>query len=108
MEAYYYPIPHLIGLGIILLFRGRITEYLHSEDKKRLALGVLLCAYPSTMAGHMLGNLIFIQLFNPNALLFITLLPVSIIERVTLTAIATIIGAPLVIVMRNLFSERKS
>lgn len=68
IEAYYYPIPHLIGLGIILLFRGRITEYLHSEDKKRLALGVLLCAYPSTMAGHMLGNLIFIQLFNPNAL----------------------------------------
>lgn len=107
-EALYYPIPHLIGLCIILLFRGKITDYLHSQDKKRLVLGVLLSAYPSTMAGHMLGNLIFMQLSNTNALFFIALLPISIIERVTLTAIATVVGVPLIIVMRNLYPERKS
>ena len=106
-EALYYPIPHLIGLGVILLFRGKITNYLHSQDKKKLTLGVLLSAYPSTMAGHILGNLILMLLSNTNALFFIALLPLSIAERLTLTAIASIISVPLIIVMRNLYPEGK-
>ncbi|MDQ1278820.1 MAG: hypothetical protein QG670_80 [Thermoproteota archaeon] len=104
-EALYYPVPHIIGLGIIFLFRGKITNYLQSQDKKRLTFGVLLSAYPSTMAGHMLGNLIFMLLSNTNAIFFLTLLPLSIVERLTLTAIAAVISVPLILVTRNLYPE---
>jgi len=104
-DAPYYPIPHLVGLGMILLFRGKIMEYLHSRERSRLVLGVLLSSYPSTMAGHMLGNLIFMQLSSQSALFFVSILPISIIERVTLTVIATIIGVPLIMMIRSLYPE---
>ena len=104
-EAPLYPIFHFIGLGIILLYRERISDYLNSREKRRLALGVLLCSYPSTMAGHMVGNLIFIKLFSPSPLFFMTILPVSIIERIVLTVIATVIGTPLIMAVRDLFPD---
>jgi hypothetical protein len=103
--APYYPIPHLIGLGIILILRGKITDLLLSRERSRLTLGVLLCSYPSTMAGQMLGNLIFMQLFSPTPLFFMAILPITIIERIVLSVIATVIGVPLVLAMRDLFLE---
>ena len=104
-DAPLYPVFHLIGLGIILLLGEKISDYLNSREKGRLALGVLLSSYPSTMAGHMLGNLIFIHLFGSSALFFMTILPISIVERVVLTVIATVIGTPLVMAVRELFPE---
>lgn len=104
-SAPYYPIPHLIGLGIILLLRGKITDLLLSKEKTRLTLGILLCSYPSTMAGQMLGNLIFMQLFSPDPLFFMATLPITIVERLVLSVIATVIGAPLVLAVRGLFPE---
>jgi hypothetical protein len=100
-----YPIPHLIGLGIILLLRERITEYLLSREKGRLTLGVLLSSYPSTMAGQMLGNLIFIQFFSPSPLFFMAILPITVVERVAISVIATVIGTPLVLAVRGLSPE---
>ena len=73
--------------------------------RARLALGVLLSSYPSTMAGQMVGNLIFIKLFSPSPLFFMTILPVSIIERIVLTVIATVIGTPLIMAVRDLFPD---
>lgn len=104
-DAPLYPIPHLIGLGMILLFRERVTGYLNSREKGKLTLGLLLSSYPSTMAGHMLGNLIFMHLFNPSHLFFMAILPISIIERTVLTIIATLIGVPLIITMRKILPE---
>jgi hypothetical protein len=101
----YYPVFHLIGLGIIILFRDKLVSYTRSEDKGRLSLGVALCSFPSTMAGHMLGNLIFIFLLSPEPLFFMSILPVSIAERLALTALATFISVPLLIVMRRLYPE---
>jgi hypothetical protein len=101
----YYPVFHLIALGIIILFRDRLVSYTRSEDKGRLSLGVALCSFPSTMAGHMLGNLIFIFLLSPEPLFFMSILPVSIVERLALTALATFISVPLLIVVRRLYPE---
>ena len=103
--APYYPIPHLIGLGIILLLRGKITDLLLSREKRRLTLGILLSSYPATMAGQMLGNLIFMQLFSLGPLFFMTILPLTIVERIVLSVIATVIGVPLVLAVRDLFPE---
>lgn len=104
-EAPLYPIPHLIGLGVILLLRDKVTGYLNCREKGKLTLGLLLSGYPSTMAGHMLGNLIFIHLFSPGPLFFMAILPVSIMERIALTIIATLIGVPLIITVRNVLPE---
>jgi hypothetical protein len=101
----YYPVFHLIALGIIILFRDKLVFYARSEDKGKLSLGVALCSFPSTMAGHMLGNLIFIVLLSPEPLFFMSILPVSIAERLALTALATFISVPLLIVVRRLYPE---
>ena len=97
----FYIIPHLAGLVIILIFGNRIAKFLHSSDKKRLTLGVILASFPATMAGQLLGSIMFMLLFNPTPLFFMATLPVTIIERASLTILATLIGVPLILAARN-------
>ena len=101
----FVPVIHVSGLGIILAFRGKLAEYLGGDDKSRLTLGAVLSSYPSTMAGHMLGSLIFIQMFGPDPLFFVSVLPIALVERLILTAIGTAIAVPLLIVVRQLYPE---
>lgn len=100
-----YPVLHFAALGIVILLGGRITEYLRSDDRRRLSIGVALSSYSSTMAGHMLGNLIFILLLSPSPLFFMGILPVSAAERLVLTALSTAIATPLILIMRNVYPE---
>jgi hypothetical protein len=99
----YYPIPHIIGLLIVVSFGTKINGYLNSQDRRKLILGALLASYPSTMAGHMAGNLIFIQTVNPAPAYSMTLLPISLIERLTITAISVVITTPLLLTTRAIF-----
>jgi hypothetical protein len=96
-----YAAPHLVGLAILLLFRSRITDNLCSKEKRKLTIGLLLSSYPSTMAGQMLGNLIFILLLSPSPSFFVALLPVTVAERIILTALATVVGVPIVLAARS-------
>ncbi len=96
-----YPIPHVIGLVLLLVFRGRITEDLHSSDKKRLSRGVMLASYPATVSGQMLGSLIFLFLFRPEPAFFLAVIPVTLAERIVLTVLATVISVPLVLAVRR-------
>ena len=103
--APYYPLLHLVGLAVILIFREKIQVLIHSGKRERVALGVGLCSFPSTLAGHMLGNLIFIVLFSPSPLFFMSLLPVSTAERLVITFLATVVGAPLINVVSNAYPK---
>jgi hypothetical protein len=103
--APYYPVLHLAGLAVILIFRGRIQALINSGKRERVALGVGLCSFPSTLAGHMLGNLIYIILFNPSPLFFMSLLPVSAVERLVITVAATVVGAPLIIIVSKAYPK---
>jgi len=98
-----YPIFHIIGLGVILFFRERLYEYLQSDDRKKLAIGVALSSYSATMAGHMLGNLIFTLLVGGDPLFYMTILPVTIAERLFITALSAILGVPLILVIRSTY-----
>jgi hypothetical protein len=100
-----YPVLHFGALGVILIFRDKLVENIRSENKMQLIKGVSLASFSSTVAGHMLGNLIFILLFTPNPLFFQTVFPISVIERLVLTAIGTIIAVPLIITIRQLYPE---
>ena len=103
--APYYPVLYFISLGIVIGFRRKLVEYLQSENEGKLSLGIALCNFPSTMAGHMLGNLIFISLLRPEPLFFMSILPVSAVERIVLTILSTIIATPLLLIVRILFPE---
>jgi hypothetical protein len=99
----YYPILHFNGLLIILLLREKLADFINSEDKKLLSLGVALASYSSTIGGHMLGNLIFISLVDVSPAFFVSILPIALGERLFLTLLSTGIMTPLIIVIRDTF-----
>jgi hypothetical protein len=99
--------PHIVALGVALVFRGKISEWVNSEERGKLVLGILAVSLTGTMTGHILGNLLFIALFNPSPLLFLTILPVSIVERTVIVAISTTLGVPLLMAVRRFFPELK-
>ena len=120
-----YPIPHIIALLIPLTFQGRLASWLQS-DKKRLAAAVSLSSYAGIMTDHMTGNIIFIQAIGwliplewVNSMvegmglpsvpaLFMYMLPISMIERLSMTAASAAIGIPLLLTLRasGLLPER--
>jgi hypothetical protein len=100
-EALLYPSLHLLGLAVILVFRGRIADLIHSKDAKQITLGIALTALPSTLVGHLLGGIIFIALLHPDPALFMSTLPIAVMERALLTLLATVVGAPLLIIVRR-------
>lgn len=61
LELAYYPVLHWVALALVLVFRGRTSEYLRSFRKGRLMAGVMVSSFGGLMANHMAGNLIFIQ-----------------------------------------------
>lgn len=99
----FYPILHVAGLVSVLVLRGRIANYVQSDDRTKLSLGVVLCSFPATMAGHMLGNIIFAALLGPDPLFLMSILTITAVERITLTILSTIIATPLLLVVRSLF-----
>lgn len=100
-EAWLYAMLHVVGLVEVLLLGGWITKLLKSKDRQRLTLGVLLASFPATMAGHMVGTLIFAVALGPSAAFFLALTPVTAIERGVISVIATVIGVPLVLALRG-------
>jgi len=118
IEVPYYPFLHLGALALILTFKGKVSDLIRSEDKQKVTWGTTIAGFSGIMANHMAGNLIFIasigwfiQLrgikdalvnlgFNwlksglpkgdPTGLgaLFALMLPISVIERLLMTAIA--------------------
>ncbi|MEM3532299.1 MAG: hypothetical protein QXX14_04095, partial [Candidatus Methanomethyliaceae archaeon] len=68
-------------------------------------LGMLISSYPSTMAGQMLGNLIFLALFNPTPGFFMAVLPVTLVERSVITLLGAVVGVPLLLTIRTYLSK---
>jgi len=125
LEAPFYPILHFVALAIILLFRNRISEYLHSSLRNKIVLGTALCSYITVMADHMFGNLVWISsiglIISLRAIrdalnmvgiisvklgfsvpsgsigdIFMLALPISAVERITYTFAATFLGVSLI------------
>ena len=109
-------------LSLPLYLFGGITVLYGTFGKGRgqHASAVCLASYCGVVADHMVGNLMFIHAINifipiqiiedsflkPNGLpdvpsLFMYMLPVSIVERIIFTAIATILGVGLILALRK-------
>jgi uncharacterized membrane protein len=62
LEAPLYPIfLHLPALLLILIFRGKIFDYLNGQSKRFKTIGVAIASYVGIMADHMWGGLMFIS-----------------------------------------------
>ena len=90
---------------VLLVLRTRISDWIKSEDRGRMSLGVFICSFASTVAGHMLGGLIFIVLLAPDPALFVTLMVVSIIERIGISFGSTVFATSLLITVRKVYPE---
>ena len=103
--VWYFPVMHVAALLTLLVLRGRISAWINSEDRKQMSLGVFLCSFISTVAGHMLGNLIFIVLLAPASSMFVAILVVSLFERIGISIGATIFATSLLIAVRKMYPE---
>ena len=56
----YYPLLHITALALVLAFRGKISDYIRSDDKRELTWGTIVASFSGIMANHMTGTLIFI------------------------------------------------
>ncbi len=101
----YYPLLQFAGLAMILLFREKIGKMIKSEDRAEVTKGVLLCSFPATITGHMLGGLLFMVLLNPSSSLFVGILPIATLERVGISIGATLFGTSLILAVRKIYPE---
>jgi len=117
-EAPFYPVLHIAGLVIILLFQGRLAHFFLEGDKGKLTIAVASSSYCGLISDHMLGNLVFISVIGwlipieavqgwltslhlPNVgALFMYVLPITAVERGVMTAAATLIGVSLILALR--------
>ncbi len=127
----YYPFLHLGALALILVFREKISNFMRSQEKQEVTFGTAIASFSGIMANHMTGNLIFIASIgwfiqlrgikdaivnlgfywlksglpkdDPTGLgtLFAIMLPISVIERLLMTAIAIPIGAGILYALRK-------
>jgi hypothetical protein len=94
----------LYFLGGILILHGIFTG---EEGKGSFVAAVSLASYCGIIADHMVGNLAFISLigiaFRPEdaPALFMFVLPISVVERLVFTAIATVFGVGLILALRR-------
>jgi hypothetical protein len=102
-----YVVPHLAALLLILLLRGKFADLLESKDRRKMALGVVLCSIPGTMNGHLLGGIIFCNFLGLSPLVNVAVLPTALIERTVIVIVSTFVGAPLLSIVRQLYPELK-
>jgi hypothetical protein len=101
-----YPSFHLTGVLVASLLNMRTSTFLSSPNRFKIAIGVLAASYCGLLADHMLGTVIFISVMGWHtsvySALFMEILIISMLERITLSILATIIGTPILLVARSM------
>ncbi len=103
--VWYFPVMHIVSLLVLLVLRDRLAGWINSEDRRWMIIGLLICSFVSTVAGHMLGNLIYIIMLAPDPALFVAIMVVSFIERVGITIGAALFAASLLVAVRRIYPE---
>lgn len=108
----YFSLPLYFVGGVAIIY-----GLLGSRVREKFVIAVILAGYSGIIADHMLGNLLFIQfagILAPESVntlpsLFMEVLPISVVERLLFTAIATIVGVGLISSVRRagLYSKKE-
>jgi len=100
-----YPILHFTGLMIPLIFREKLAQLFKVIKRGKFSIPVALICWSAILSDHMLGNMIWITvrfpIIMPSVLpdlpkIFIVSIPLVLLERLTLTIVATVITVALI------------
>jgi hypothetical protein len=104
---------HIVALAVLISPLGRkAAKWVITNDTARIATGIAILAFIATMMQHLMGNLLFETVMAqpigtiPTGLypgIWTSIFLVYPIERLVLVALATIIGTPLVRILKNTF-----
>jgi uncharacterized membrane protein len=65
LEAPFYPFfLHVPALIVILIFRGKIFEFVNGTSKRLVTLGIGIASFVGVMADHMWGDIMYITAIN--------------------------------------------
>lgn len=103
-----YPILHFTGLMIPLIFREKLAQFFRVLKRGKFSIPAALTCWSAILSDHMLGNMIWITarypIIIPSILpdlpkIFIVSIPPVLLERLTLTIVATLITVTLIPVL---------
>jgi hypothetical protein len=87
---------HIVGVLFIVILRSKIRTYIHSPDLDKIALGISIAAYCGNISRHLLGNTILLFLLDLSPLIFISAIPLTVIEQLTFTIASAILGGTII------------
>jgi hypothetical protein len=100
-----YPILHITGLMIPLIFREKLAQSFRVIRKGQFSIPVALICWSAILSNHMLGNIIYVTVRWPITFpsimsdlpkIFIASIPPVLLERLTFSIIATLISIVLI------------
>lgn len=104
---------HIVALAVLISPLGRkAAKWVITNDTARIATGIAILAFIATMMQHLMGNLLFETVMaQPIGTIPVEAYPgiwtsiflVYPIERLALVLLATIVGTPLVRILKNTF-----
>jgi len=130
-EILYYPFLHWTAFALILVFREKIHSFLSTNSNPKKALGVTMCSFSGIMANSMIGNLIYIGTIgslvslkaikdtlksiglvwlksglpsapeDPLSAIFAIYLPITVVERLLMTAFTVYLAYGLIFALRK-------
>jgi hypothetical protein len=91
----------VLSLPLFLIGVVTIVYSVFGIGKGSLVLAIIVASFCGIVADHMLGNLAYIGVYGLPASLFVIVLPVSVVERASLTAVATVFGVGLILALKR-------
>jgi hypothetical protein len=91
----------VLSLPLFLIGGVTIVYGVLGIGKGSLVLAIIVASFCGIVADHMLGNLAYIGVYGLPASLFVFWLPVSVAERASLTAVATVFGVGLILALKR-------
>ncbi len=98
---WYFPFLHWASFISVLIVGRKISDWISSGDTKKMAIAVFLAALAGTLSEHMVGNSIYIGLYQGPAQVYVFVLGIYWIERTFGALAATFVGVPLLVGLRK-------
>ena len=91
----------VLSLPLFLIGGVTIVYSVFGIGKGSLVLAIIVASFCGIVADHMLGNLAYWGIYKIPSSVFIFWLPVSVVERASLTAVATVFGVGLILALKR-------
>jgi len=98
-EAWFQPFLYLLGIFAAIVGWIWGSDWLRSEDRKKMFAGVFVAALAGTAADHALGCLIALILYALPKGMWAAALPLAPVERLSFSLGAAIVGVPLIVAL---------